>query len=120
MPIGCRIDADDEQMRIGKGYDHNWGLRARGGEPSLAARLRDPQSGRVLEVLTTEPGIQFYSGNLLSGIAGKGGARYGKHGGLCLETQHFPDSPNKPQFPSTVIRPGQSFHSTTIYRFGTS
>ena len=118
--IGLRIDADDEQMRIGKGYDHNWVLRARSVEPSFAARLRDPQSGRVLEVLTTEPGIQFYSGNLLSGIAGKGGARYGRHGGLCLETQHFPDSPNKPQFPSTVLKPGQSFHSATIYRFGTT
>ena len=118
--IGSRINVDDEQIRIGKGYDHNWVLRARGTEPSFAARLRDPQNGRVLEVLTTEPGIQFYSGNVLNGIGGKGGARYGKRCGLCLETQHFPDSPNQPHFPSTVLRPGDRFRSTTIYRFGTA
>ena len=117
--IGSRIDADDDQLIIGKGYDHNWVLRELAAEPCLAARLRDPRSGRVLEVLTTEPGIQFYSGNLLNGIAGKDGARYDKRSGLCLETQHFPDSPNKPQFPSTVLRPGDRFWSTTIYRSST-
>lgn len=117
--IGESIGSDDEQLRIGGGYDHNFVLRARAGdEPSFAARLVDPKSGRVLEIFTTEPGIQCYSGNHLhEGPAGKGGVRYPRHGAVALETQHFPDSPNQPHFPSTVLRPGEEFRSTTVYRF---
>ncbi|MGQ9633286.1 MAG: aldose epimerase family protein [Bryobacteraceae bacterium] len=118
-PIGARIDADDEQIRFGGGYDHNFVLDSGGGQtPMLAARVVEPNSGRVLEILTTEPGIQFYTGNFLDGsVKGKGGKTYPKRSGFCLETQHFPDSPNQPSFPSTVLRPGQEFRSTTIYRF---
>jgi aldose 1-epimerase len=119
--IGARIGADHPQIAHGKGYDHNWVLN---GEPErlrLAARLREPGSGRVLEVLTTEPGVQFYSGNFLDGsIRGKGGRAYGRRAGLCLETQHFPDSPNKPAFPSTKLEPGQEYRTTTIYRLTTA
>jgi aldose 1-epimerase len=120
MAVGARIGQDDEQLRFGHGYDHNWVLNSGGGGLALAARLVDPISGRALEVLTTEPGIQFYSGNFLDNIKGRGGTVYGKRHGLCLETQHFPDSPNKPQFPSTVLRPGEAYETTTIYRFGTA
>lgn len=118
-PIGARIDANDEQIRFGGGYDHNFVLDSGGGQmPMLAARVVEPNSGRVLEILTTEPGIQFYTGNFLDGsVKGKGGKTYPKRSGFCLETQHFPDSPNQPSFPSTVLRPGQEFRSTTIYRF---
>ena len=117
-PIGSRNNTYDEQLRIGRGYDHNWVLRDRVSEPSIAARLREPRTGRMMEVLTTEPGLQFYGGNLLDGtIIGKRGTRYGRHAGLCLETQHFPNSPNTPQFPSTVLKPGDLFESLTIYRF---
>jgi aldose 1-epimerase len=118
--IGFRIGEDDEQLRRGGGYDHNFALDDWTGDGSLrlAARLRDAGSGRVMEVLTTEPGLQFYSGNFLDGSdIGKGGAVYARRTGLCLETQHFPDSPNHPDFPSTVLRPGETFRSTTIYRF---
>jgi aldose 1-epimerase len=88
--------------------------------PRLAARVEEKASGRIMEVLTTEPGLQFYSGNFLDGhIVGKGGKRYAHRSGFCLETQHFPDSPNKPQFPSTVLRPGEIYNSTTIYKFST-
>ena len=118
--IGARIDQNDEQLKLGKGYDHNYVLNGAGGRPSLAARVEEPTSGRVLEVLTDQPGVQFYTGNFLDGsIKGKGGMTYGHRSGLCLETQHFPDSPNKPNFPSTVLKPGQRFHSTTIFRFRT-
>jgi len=116
--IGARINQDDEQLKLGKGYDHNWVLNKSANSLSLAARVEEPTTGRVLEVHTTEPGVQFYTGNFLDGTAkGKGGKTYGFRSGFCLETQHFPDSPNKPSFPSTVLRPGQQFHSTTVYRF---
>jgi aldose 1-epimerase len=119
--LGERIMERNEQLRIGQGYDHNWVLRRQAGGLLLAARLRDPKSGRALEVLTTEPGIQFYSGNLLDGtLVGKHGARYRKHAALCLETQHFPNSPNTPQFPSTELKAGEQFASETVYRFLTT
>ena len=117
LPIGARIRDDDPQLRLGQGYDHNWVLR---GGPGAAARLRDPGSGRVLEVLTDQPGLQFYSGNLLDGtLVGPGGRAYRSGDGVALETQHFPDSPNRPAFPSTVLRPGGTFRSTTRLRFST-
>jgi aldose 1-epimerase len=117
VAIGARIGAADEQLRIAGGYDHNYVLRGRTGELRLAARLVEPKSGRVLEVLTTEPGLQFYSGNFLDGtIVGKSGRPYLKRGGLCLEAQHFPDSPNQPSFPSTVLEPGETYRQTTVYR----
>jgi aldose 1-epimerase len=118
MPIGARIAADDEQIRRGMGYDHCWVLDKPAGALDLAALVYEPTSGREMEVYTTEPSVQFYSGNLLNGEAGKYGQTYPKRSGLCLETQHFPDSPNQPQFPSTVLRPGQTYRQTTIYRFG--
>jgi aldose 1-epimerase len=104
---------------LGRGYDHNWVLTSKGEHSlSLAAEVYEPASGRALEVWTTEPGLQFYSGNLLDGaIPGKEGTIYSHRSGLCLETQHFPDSPNHPAFPSTLIRSGQRFHSATIYKF---
>ncbi len=118
--IGTQVASDDEQIRYGQGYDHNWVLDHGGGELGLAARLYEPTTGRLMEVLTTQPGVQFYSGNQLDGsITGKGGQTYVKYGGLCLETQHFPDSPNQPQFPSTVLRPGEVYQHTTVYRFVT-
>lgn len=118
--VGARIEQNDEQLKLGKGYDHNWVLSKDGAAPSLAARVEEPSSGRVLEAFTDQPGVQFYTGNSLDGsIKGKGGKPYGRFSGLCLETQHFPDSPNKPGFPSTVLKPGQGFHSTTIYRLTT-
>lgn len=102
----------------GGGYDHNWVLDGcADGKMTPAAELRDPASGRVMAVFTTEPGIQFYSGNYLDGVIGRAGRIYGRHGGLCLETQHFPDSPNHPNFPTTTLRPGERFRSTTVYRF---
>lgn len=116
--IGARIDQPYEQLVLGRGYDHNWVLDRSSKNPLLAARVYEPTSGRVIEVYTTEPGIQFYSGNFLDGtITGKGGSVYDKRSGFCLETQHFPDSPNKPGFPSTVLKPGQKYHTITIYRF---
>jgi aldose 1-epimerase len=116
--IGARIGQDDEQLKLGKGYDHNWVLKKSGNTLSLAARVQEPSTGRALEVLTTEPGVQFYTGNFLDGTAqGKGGKVNGHRSGFCLETQHFPDSPNKSNFPSTVLRPGQKYQSTTLYRF---
>ena len=116
--IGARIQAGDEQLKLGKGYDHNWALNRSGEGLSLAARVQEPTSGRILEVLTTEPGIQFYTGNGLDGsIKGKNGNVYPSRSAFCLETQHFPDSPNKPSFPSTVLKPGQKYHSTTVFRF---
>lgn len=119
VAIGARIADRHRQLEAGKGYDHNWVLNAAGDASAIAARVVHPPSGRTLEVRTTEPGLQFYSGNLLDGsLTGKDGVRYRKHAGLCLETQHFPDSPNQPSFPSTVLRPGEEFRSTTVYRFG--
>jgi aldose 1-epimerase len=116
--IGERIEDDYEQIRFGAGYDHNWVLNGEGGVLTLAARVSEPTTGRVMEVLSTEPGLQFYSGNFLDGSnIGKGGVPYAFRNGFCLETQRFPDSPNHPEFPSTVLQPGQSYQSTTIYRF---
>ena len=118
--IGARIDQDDEQLKLGKGYDHNWVLNnSTAGSLFVAAQAYDSHSGRQLEVSTTEPGLQFYTGNFLDGIHGKGGKVYNRRYAFCLETQHFPDSPNHPQFPSTVLRPGQHFQSTTVYKFST-
>ena len=117
--IGARIGQNDEQLKFGKGYDINYVLNKKGVELSLAARVEEPTSGRVMEVWTTQPGIQFYTGNFLDGtLKGKGGKVYTARSALCLETQHFPDSPNKPKFPSTVLKPGTEFKSTTVYRFG--
>jgi aldose 1-epimerase len=118
--IGARIDHDDQQLKLGKGYDHDWVLN---GEPSgsltVAAQAYEPRSGRVLEVSTTEPGLQFYTGNFLDGIPGKQGKVYNHRYAFCLETQHFPDSPNHPNFPSTVLKPGQHYQTTTVYKFST-
>jgi aldose 1-epimerase len=117
--IGERINNKDEQLALGGGYDHNFVLNRTGDGLTPAARVTEPKTGRVLEVLTTEPGIQFYTGNFLDGtLPGKGGKVYGKRYGFCLETQHFPDSPNKPGFPSVVLKPGGRYQTTTVYRFG--
>ena len=117
--IGARIQQDDEQLKFGKGYDHNWVLD-KDEIMSLAARVVEPQSGRVLEVSTTEPAVQFYCGNFLDGtLTGKAGKVYKQRYGLCLETQHYPDSPNHLNFPPTVLRPGQTYQTTTIFRFST-
>jgi aldose 1-epimerase len=116
--IGARINQPDEQLKLAGGYDHNWVLRGSGDK--LAARVFEPTSGRVMEVFTSEPGLQFYSGNFLDGTdIGKGGKVYKHRYGLCLETQHFPDSPNKPDFPSTVLRPMMERTTVTVYRFST-
>ena len=118
VAIGARIDGGDQQLKYGLGYDHNWVLENRASDaPLLAAHVYEPQSGRILEAWTTEPGIQFYSGNFLDGIRGKGGKIYNRRDAFCLETQHFPDSPNHPNFPSTVLKSGEHYHSTTIYKF---
>jgi len=118
-PIGARINGTHEQLAYGKGYDHNWVLNRIASALVPAARLVDPKSGRTLEVATTEPGMQFYSGNFLDGtVRGKGGHVYGRRTGLCLETQHFPDSPNQPAFPSTILRPGGTYWSKTVFTFG--
>ena len=115
--VGARINADDEQIKRGRGYDHNWVLDG-SGKLAEAAVLYDPKSGRELRVLTDQPGIQFYSGNFLDGtVKGKGGVSYQHRTGLCLETQHFPDSPNHPSFPSTELKPGEKFHSVTVFAF---
>jgi aldose 1-epimerase len=116
--IGARIGEKDKQLQYGLGYDHNFVLNRSGQGPSVAARVVDPKSGRVMEVLTTQPGVQFYTGNHLDGsVKGKSGAVYGFRSALCLETQHFADSPNQPNFPSTELKPGQRYHETTIFRF---
>lgn len=116
--IGDRIDEGDEQLRLAKGYDQNWVLNKKEDILALSARVLEPESGRVMEVFTTQPGIQFYSGNFLDDhINGKGGRKYHHRGGFCLETQHFPDSPNQPDFPSTVLHSGSKYEHTTIYRF---
>jgi len=117
--IGERINqVNEEQIKLGKGYDHNWVLNSGGGALKLAATVHEPSSGRVMEVLTTEPGLQFYTGNFLDGkITGKGGKVYKQRYAFCMETQHFPDSPNKPAFPATELKPGRKYQSTTVYRF---
>ena len=118
--IGKRINESDEQLVFGKGYDHNWvlGRSGSGNGLTIAAEAYEPKSGRKLEVLTTEPGVQFYSGNFLDGtVKGKGNKAYGQRAAFCLETQHFPDSPNHPNFPSTVLKPNAVFHSQTVFRF---
>ncbi|HEX8148469.1 MAG TPA: aldose epimerase family protein [Pyrinomonadaceae bacterium] len=116
--IGARISQDDEQLKFGNGYDHNFVVDGRAGVLRLAARASEPKSGRVMEVWTTEPGVQLYTGNFLGGTApGKGGAKYDRRHAFCLETQHYPDSPNRPEFPSTVLRKGGRFRSTTVYKF---
>ena len=119
VAIGARIDAKDEQIQFGGGYDHNFVVRGAAGTLRLAARVVDKKSGRVLETYTTEPGIQFYTGNFLDGtIVGRSGKTYVKRGAFCLETQHYPDSPNQPEFPSAVLRPGQTYRQTTVYKMG--
>jgi aldose 1-epimerase len=116
--IGARIGQADEQLKLGRGYDHNFVLNGGGGSLALAARVSEPTSGRVMEVHTTEPGIQFYTGNFLDGtITGKGGQVYQQRAAFCLETQHFPDSPNHPTFPSTTLKPGQKYETSTVYKF---
>ncbi len=116
--IGARIEENDEQLRLAGGYDHNFVLNAAGDLAEVAARVYQPDSGRVLELYTTQPGVQFYTGNFLDGsLTGKGGPVYHRRSGFCLETQHFPDSPNQPNFPSTVLRPGEVYRQTTIYKF---
>jgi aldose 1-epimerase len=117
-PIGARINqAGDAQLTFGKGYDHNWVVNGSGFR--RVARAYDPKSGRTLEVATTEPGLQFYSGNFLDGtLTGKGGTVYAHRSGFCLETQHFPDTPNKPDFPTTLLKPGETYRTRTVYTFG--
>lgn len=120
--IGRDITADDEQLTFGGGYDHNWVLHKDGesDELTLAAEVYEPSSGRMLTVSTTEPGIQFYCGNFLDGrLTGKSGKKYAHRGGFCLETQHFPDSPNQPNFPSTILQPGETYQTQTVFKFST-
>ncbi|HZQ96820.1 MAG TPA: aldose epimerase family protein [Candidatus Sulfotelmatobacter sp.] len=116
--IGARIDDNFEQLQLGHGYDHNYVLNRKGAGMVLAARVYEPTSGRVLEVSTTQPGVQFYSGNFLDGtVTGKGGHVYKRRYGFCLETQHFPDSPNHPNFPNAILKPGETFHQKTVFKF---
>jgi aldose 1-epimerase len=118
--IGARINDNYEQLQLGHGYDHNLVINRKDDGLTLAARVREPNSGRVMEDFTTQPAVQLYTSNFLDGsIVGKHGHAYQKHAALCLETQHFPDSPNHPDFPSTILRPGETFHSETIYKFST-
>jgi aldose 1-epimerase len=118
--IGARINDDYEQLVVGKGYDHNWVINRKDDSLVLAAVVHEPTSGRVLEVFTTQPGVQFYSGNFLNGsITGKQGHVYKQRDGFCLETQHYPDSPNHPDFPSTILKPGKKFQSQTVFKFST-
>ena len=119
--IGARINASHPQINNGQGYDHNWVLNRHGRTLQLAARVTEPSSGRTMEVATTEPGMQFYAGNFLDGtLTGKGGSKYGRRSGFCLETQHYPDTPNQPDFPSTLLRPGSTYSSRTVFKFGVS
>ena len=116
--IGARIKQDDEQLKFGGGYDHNWVINKPMGQLGLMARVYEPTTGRVMEVWSTEPGLQFYSGNFLDGKnKGKGGWVYQFRNGFCMEPQHYPDSPNQPNFPSVVLKPGQVFQNTIIYKF---
>jgi aldose 1-epimerase len=119
--IGARINDNNEQLHLGGGYDHNFVVNGKPGVLREAARVVEPTSGRVLTVETTQPGVQFYSGNFLDGtLHGKQGHVYRKHSGFCLETQHFPDSPNHPKFPTTELKPGETYHGVTIFRFSTT
>jgi aldose 1-epimerase len=119
LQIDCAATSD-EQLKLRKGYDHNWALRSASGSLRRAAQAYEPKTGRLLEVWTSEPGIQFYSGNFFDGsIRGKGGRAYSHRCGFWLETQHHPDSPNKPNFPSTVLKPGQRYHAATEFRLST-
>src|SRR5438128_3212238 len=119
--IGARINQDYEQLRLGKGYDHNFILNGIMGTMRRSARVYEPTTGRVMEVWTTEPGMQLYTGNFLDGtLTGKGGKVYQQRYGFCLETQHYPDSPNKPSFPTAVLRKGARYHTTTTFRFSTA
>ena len=117
--IGLEIESEDRQMTFGSGYDHNFVINhSESGRVSLAAEVYSPNSGRVMKVYTDQPGVQFYTGNFLNGkLVGKEGAVYGRRSAFCLETQHFPDSPNKPTFPSTILQPGDQFASRTIFEF---
>jgi aldose 1-epimerase len=115
--IGARIDSNDEQLKFGHGYDHNFALDKYPDQLGLAARVHEPESGRLMEVWTTEPGLQFYSGNFIGNLNGKGGAVYRNRDGFCMEPQHYPDSPNRPDFPSTELKPRHPLHSTIIYKF---
>jgi aldose 1-epimerase len=116
--IGARINQADEQLKLGGGYDHNWVLNRNYNGLTKAAEAYEPATGRVLEVLTSQPGLQFYTGNFLDGtVHGKGGKVYQRRGAFCMETQHYPDSPNKPSFPSTELKPGVTYHAITIFRF---
>ena len=115
--IGTRINGDDEQLRFGKGYDHNFVLNKKDKELSLAAEVYEPLSGRAMQMWTTEPGVQFYTGNFLDNIHGKEGQVYHQRDGFCLEAQHFPDSPNRPSFPSSVLKPNERYTQTTVYKF---
>lgn len=116
--IGARINDANEQLKLGGGYDHNWVLNGKNGEMKVAAKVVDPKSGRVLTVSTTQPGVQFYSGNFLDGsYTGKAGVKYARRTGFCLETQHYPDSPNQPAFPTTLLKPGETLHTETIFAF---
>ncbi len=118
--IGARINADDQQIKFGPGYDHNWVINKPAGQLGLMARVSEPASGRVMEVFSTEPGLQFYSGNFLNGsIMGKDGMVYRYRSAFCMEPQHYPDSPNHPEFPSTELKPGETYHNTIIYKFST-
>ncbi|HYJ47403.1 MAG TPA: aldose epimerase family protein, partial [Pyrinomonadaceae bacterium] len=116
-PIGSRIGQPDEQLKLGKGYDHNFVLDKRGHGLALAAEVYDPQSGRMLQVWTTEPGLQLYTGNYLQDVHGKAGKIYQQREGFCLEAEHFPDSPNRPAFPSVALKPGVMYSETTVYKF---
>jgi aldose 1-epimerase len=117
-PVGRRIDQHDEQLMTARGYDHTWVLNKRGTQYALAAEVYEPVTGRAMSVHTTQPGLQVYSGNFLDGtLRGKGGAQYSKHAGFCLETQHFPDSPNQPEYPSTILNPGAVYEQATVYSF---
>jgi aldose 1-epimerase len=115
--IGARINGDEEQLKLGRGYDHNFVINGRNGVMRRAARVSEQSSGRIMEVWTTEPGVQFYTGNFLDGKPGKGGKPYQIRYGFCLETQHFPDSPNHPKFPSTTLRKGARYQTSTVYKF---
>jgi len=118
--IGERVNADNQQLKYGLGYDHNWALDSQSGKMAKAGELYEPTSGRVMEIWTTEPGLQFYGGNFLDGtLTGKSGKKYEYRSGLCLETQHYPDSPNQPNFPSTTLKKGTIYKSATEYRFST-